>query len=143
MTHKFKPVVAILKINLVVIGIHCHSARRLSLKQIDDGDLDWALRCLLRMSGEPLCDPLASILMDSRRRVRKILAHVKKGAPLKSIYKVTSIGLINQAQLWFLKLLPRCKKPLHATIYNSYQVSLIFYKRKLNTRVFRRVCAYD
>ena len=56
------------------------------------------------MSEEPLCDPSASILMDSRRRVRKILAHVKKGAPLKSIYKVTSIRLINQAQLWFLKL---------------------------------------
>lgn len=143
MAQQFKPVVAILKIDLVVIGIHCRSAGRLSSKQTDAGDLDWALRCLLPVSAEPLCDPSACALMDSKRRVRKTLAHVKKGAPLKSIYKVTSIGRINQAQLWFLKLLPRCNKPLHATIYNSYQVSLIFYQRKLNTRVFRRVCAYD
>lgn len=38
-TQNFKPVVAILKINVVVTGIHRLSARGLSLKQMDNGSI--------------------------------------------------------------------------------------------------------
>lgn len=135
-TQNFKPVVAILKINVVVTGIHRLSARGLSLKQMDNGSIGWALKWLLHLFGGSLCDLSASILTDSRMRVKRILAHVKKGAPLMSIYKVASIWLINQAQLWFLKLPTQMQQAIAC-----YQVSLIFYKRKLNTQVFRRICA--